>query len=211
MTKRNLNPHRFDVSPRRYTEPVDWQRRAEVAEARVVVLEQIAEHAMMEVPGYDSDEHVCPSSLPQMVMGLRNSMLDLQDSVLVWVVNDIGELGVHVNGRYLFLYKGRSLEYQDPKHDDGTPMKVRPVGKREFGEVCHPRNWWPVCDDCSRVRTNWPDKYTDGDSWVLLPDQRGENPPLKPGQGTPMMRAADAVDGLNRAMRRAGQRGGGGG
>jgi hypothetical protein len=64
-----------------------------------------------------------------------------------WVVNDLGELGVCVNGRYFFLYKGGSLEYGgDPDsqrdgvalHDDGTQMMVRMVGKREFGETCHP-------------------------------------------------------------------------
>jgi hypothetical protein len=54
-----------------------------------------------------------------------------------WVVNDLAELGVRINGRCFFLYKGYSLEY-DGTHDDGTPMMVRIVGKREFGECCHP-------------------------------------------------------------------------
>ncbi len=58
-----------------------------------------------------------------------------------WVVNDNGELGVEVGGRYYFLYKGRSLEYEDATHDDGTPMQVRMVGKREFGETQWPAKW----------------------------------------------------------------------
>lgn len=58
-----------------------------------------------------------------------------------WVVNDSGELGVEISGRYFFLYKGESLEYEDPKHEDGTPMLVRRVGKREFGETQWPAKW----------------------------------------------------------------------
>jgi len=59
-----------------------------------------------------------------------------------WIVNDNGELGVEMNGRCFFLYKGDNIEYKDGKHDDGTPMLYRMVGKREFGEVCHPFKWW---------------------------------------------------------------------
>lgn len=56
-----------------------------------------------------------------------------------WIVNDIAELGVKIGDRCFFLYKGNSLEYEDTKHeDDGSPMLYRPVGKREFGETCHP-------------------------------------------------------------------------
>lgn len=61
-----------------------------------------------------------------------------------WVVNDLGELGVEVGGRYFFCYKGDSLEYGTHgycKHGDGTPMRVRPVGKREFGETVWPLSW----------------------------------------------------------------------
>jgi hypothetical protein len=59
----------------------------------------------------------------------------------IWIVNDLGELGVEVGGRCYFLYKGESLEYNDPVHDDGSPMLYRIVGKREFGEVQHPLSW----------------------------------------------------------------------
>lgn len=60
-----------------------------------------------------------------------------------WIVNSNGELGVKVDGRFYFLYKGDSLEYAGGSdgivhHDDGPPMMYRMVGKREFGEVCYP-------------------------------------------------------------------------
>jgi hypothetical protein len=55
-----------------------------------------------------------------------------------WIVNDLGELGVEVCGRCFFLYKGDNIEYESGKHDDGTTILYRPVGKREFGETCKP-------------------------------------------------------------------------
>lgn len=75
----------------------------------------------------------------------------MDEGSVKWVVNDIGELGVCVNGCYFFLYNGGSLQYgKDPEsnragfalHDDGTPMMVRMVGKREFGETCQPLPIW---------------------------------------------------------------------
>ena len=57
-----------------------------------------------------------------------------------WVVNDNAELGVRVGGQFFWLYKGRSLVYPSGLHDDGTPMRWRPVEKREFGETCGPRD-----------------------------------------------------------------------
>jgi hypothetical protein len=70
----------------------------------------------------------------------------------VWIVNDLAELGVKIGERFYFLYKGNNIEYEDGKHDDGSPMLWRIVGKREFGEVCHP---------ASVYRTNViPDRYT---------------------------------------------------
>lgn len=67
-----------------------------------------------------------------------------------WIVNDLGELGVKVNGRFFFLYKGYSLEYGKETdqqkdgvalHDDDTPLLYRMVGKVEFGETCWPVQW----------------------------------------------------------------------
>ena len=59
----------------------------------------------------------------------------------VWIVNDLGELGVKLGARFYFLYKGDNLEYKTGKHDDGSQMMWRIVGKREFGETCHPLRW----------------------------------------------------------------------
>lgn len=59
----------------------------------------------------------------------------------IWIVNNLGELGVEIKGRCFFLYKGGSIEYENGKHDDGTPMLYRIVGKREFGETCWPMKW----------------------------------------------------------------------
>lgn len=69
-------------------------------------------------------------------MDIRNKEKKVQ-----WIVNDIAELGVMVDGVAYFLYKGESLIYEDAKHEDGSQMKYRPVFKREFGECCHPINY----------------------------------------------------------------------
>lgn len=80
-----------------------------------------------------------------------------------WIVNDLGELGVEIEGRYFFLYKGGSLEYKDGTHDDGTPMLYRPVGKREFGETCWPLSWVLAGRREDRYRVNLT--YTPGRSF----------------------------------------------
>ena len=55
-----------------------------------------------------------------------------------WVTNRYCELGVRINGRSFFLYKGDSLEYKNGLTDeDGLPVNIRKVGKREFGETCN--------------------------------------------------------------------------
>lgn len=69
------------------------------------------------------------------------SEINLEQQAPEWIVNDLGELGVKVGGRFFFLYKGDNIEYESGMHDDGTPMMWRPVGKREFGETCWPLQW----------------------------------------------------------------------
>lgn len=77
-------------------------------------------------------------------------------SMISWIVNDSGELGVKIGRTLAFLYKGSSLEYSTTHHGDGTPMRWRYVGKREFGECCHPRTM-PIDGIDGR--------YTDGEGW----------------------------------------------
>lgn len=45
-----------------------------------------------------------------------------------WVVNEYNEIGVEIRGRSFFMYKGRSLEYEER-------IRTRPLGKREAGET----------------------------------------------------------------------------
>lgn len=99
-----------------------------------------------------------------------------------WVVNDNGELGVEIGGRYFFLYKGYSLEYEDAKHDDGTPMMVRMVGKREFGETCWPVKW----NTAGRRTDRYTEKlvYTEGLSDGKPEDGEWRPLPPAPNAGT---------------------------
>lgn len=101
----------------------------------------------------------------------------------VWIVNDLGELGVHVNGRFFFLYKGDNIEYGknggvSALHDDGTPMRYRVVGKREFGEVCHPLEW--MVSGRSKSRYSVDLVYTPGLSFGKPEDSAWRTLPAAP-------------------------------
>lgn len=51
----------------------------------------------------------------------------------IWIVNELGELGVRIEGQNYYLYKGEN--YQASEHEDGRPLQWRRVEKREFGEL----------------------------------------------------------------------------
>ena len=92
----------------------------------------------------------------------------------VWIVNSLGELGVFVNGRYFFLYKGHSLEYGNDEKD----IYFRVVGKREFGEVCHPIDY-PKSFDFNADQPYMRDllydpklSYGEKVEWELMPQRK---------------------------------------
>lgn len=109
----------------------------------------------------------------------------LTDEDVEWVVNDLGELGVKIGNQFFWLYKGYSLVYEDAKHDDGSPMMWRIVGKREFGETCKPIIHLKVENGQIYDRTPYPYRqelvYTPG-----LSDGKPEDgawKPLPPAHG----------------------------
>lgn len=128
----------------------------------------------------DTNPFTSPEAAARTMERAANALLDmpsarainLRDEDVEWVVNDIAELGVKIGNQFFWLYKGHSLVYgteDDPErkdgiclHDNGKPMHWRPVGKREFGECCHPVNY----KDPSQWGTVSLD---DSDEWKPLP------------------------------------------
>jgi hypothetical protein len=100
---------------------------------------------------------------------------EISADAVEWVVNDNSELGVKIGNQFFFLYKGDSLVYETGKHDDGSAMHWRTVGKREFGECCHPINY----SDPTRTGTVSLD---DSDRWADLPPAKAKPSPIaEPG------------------------------
>lgn len=85
----------------------------------------------------------------------------LRSEDVEWIVNSIAELGVKIGGQFFFLYKGKSLVYSEPTGEE-APLMWRPVGKREFGECCHPLN----LKDPTKYGTV---SLNDSDEWRILP------------------------------------------
>lgn len=65
----------------------------------------------------------------------------------------------------IFCYKGESLEYEDATHDDGSPIMVRQIGKREFGETVWPVSWMESggCEDRYAVEVEYHEGLSDGE------------------------------------------------
>lgn len=96
--------------------------------------------------------------------------MKLRESDVQWIVNSLGELGVMIHGQAFFLYKGESLQYDDPSDEtDGPLLMYRPVFKREFGECCHPINY----ADPAKIGTV---SLSDSDEWRPLPEPPKETP-----------------------------------
>lgn len=95
----------------------------------------------------------------------ERALEEISEDDVEWVVNSIAELGVRVKGRYFFLYKGRSMEYEGLSEEAARyldPLRVRPVEENEFGVVCRPRKRY-------REEMTLQGTYIRGEGWVLLP------------------------------------------
>jgi hypothetical protein len=124
-----------------------------------------------EITGKNSD--LTEQSVKSLVDLLRDAYHHLESGKAQepeWIVNDNAELGVKIGDQFYFLYKGRKLKYTEG-HEDGSPLYYRPVGKREFGECCHPINY----KDLTRIGTVSLD---DSDEWKQItlsnPEQEGQ-------------------------------------
>ena len=111
-----------------------------------------------------------------------HATITLKSEQVEWVVNDSAELGVKIGNQFFWLYKGESLIYEDGTHDDGTPILWRPVGKREFGECCHPAKFY-------KPGARLPDRYTD--DLVFYPGLSSGKP--EDAQWRPIRSGADAI------------------
>lgn len=67
---------------------------------------------------------------------------NLTEDDVDWVVNSMGELGVEIHGQCFFCYKGNSFCYvESGEEEKDDRIRVRNIGKREFGETVWPLLW----------------------------------------------------------------------
>ena len=139
-------------------------------EAAMSAARKAAEEALAEIERALNDSALSPYLVLRVVRRRLRALLAepdvakarLRDEDVEWVVNSIAELGVKIGDQFFFLYKGESLVYRkDCDADEGT-LLWRHVGKREFGECCHPIN------DVDPTRYGTVD-VRDGREWMPLP------------------------------------------
>lgn len=88
----------------------------------------------------------------------------LKTDDIEWVVNSRAELGVKIGNRFIWMYKGRSLEYSA----FDMPKKWRRIHKREFGECCCPSHY------LLNPKEQIPVPYDKGEDWLPLPTRKEE-------------------------------------
>ena len=98
---------------------------------------------------------------------LKQTITLLDTADVIWVVNNLGELGVKIGCKFFFMYKGESLVYLEQDRSDQA-YKWRKVEKREFGEVCRAPEHAQQIRDHGVDKHPWPE-YTSGGGWELLP------------------------------------------
>jgi hypothetical protein len=68
--------------------------------------------------------------------------MPLQENEVQWVVNNLGEIGVKIEDRIFFCYKGESFLYRSEEthisDNASVRLRWRTVGKRELGETLMP-------------------------------------------------------------------------
>ncbi|WP_243771982.1 MULTISPECIES: hypothetical protein [Burkholderia cepacia complex] len=165
-------------------QPAQADARVGLTDEQRKALQRAIDHAVMSDR---EDEEEALRALLAAHPGQPEPRTEVTDTEPQWIVNDLGELGVKVGGRFFFLYKGDNIEYGANSssdgialHDDGSPMQYRIVGKREFGETCLPVKW--ILQGRSEDRYHEKLVYhprlsfgkpEDGD-WKLLPAARAQ-------------------------------------
>lgn len=114
--------------------------------------------------------------------------LVLEPDNVEWVVNDIAELGVKIGNQIFFMYKSRSLVYDN----EDSEMLWRPIYKREFGETVKVPTG-PKHSD--RGELDEDHHYSFGEGWAKLPKVS----PLKTVLGI----ATTALQAIRKHKRRA--------
>lgn len=112
--------------------------------------------------GGENSTQMCWRCFERHIEQLNLELPKLFEEQVEWIVNDISELGIKVGNQFFFLYKGRSLE--------NSRGKYRFVGKREFGECCHPWDSIKEHSGEARLPKTYVNFYSNTEEWFDIPD-----------------------------------------